>query len=188
MRIISGIAKGKKILLPLDKKTRPLKDMVRESIFNIIDHANLLSKKLSKCYVLDLFSGIGSFGIEAISRGAKLVVFYEDYIPAVKLLDKNIQSLSFNNEAKIYKRNVYKKQSFAKLNYKFDIIFLDPPFRDKKIKDIIKNLINEEITSKNALFIIHRHKKTIDDFGPEFQIIKEKTYGSSKIIFGYISF
>ena len=49
--------------------------MVRESIFNIIDHANLLSKKLSKCYVLDLFSGIGSFGIEAISRGAKLVVF-----------------------------------------------------------------------------------------------------------------
>ena len=60
--------------------------------------------------MLDLFSGIGSFGIEAISRGAKLVVFYEDYIPAVKLLDKNIQSLSFSNEAKIYKRNVYKNK------------------------------------------------------------------------------
>ena len=188
MRIISGLAKGKKIVLPLNKKTRPLRDMVRESIFNIIDHTNLLSKKLSKCHVLDLFSGIGSFGLEAISRGAKLVVFYEDYGPAVKLLNKNIQSLSFVKEAKIYKKNVYKNDSFSQLNYKFDIIFLDPPFRDKKIKTIINNLINSIITSKNALFIIHRHKKTVDDFGHEFQVIREKTYGSSKIVFGSIIF
>ena len=71
MRIISGIAKGKKILTPVDKKTRPLRDMVRESIFNILNHSDLLKFKLDKCTVLDLFSGVGSFGLEAISRGAK---------------------------------------------------------------------------------------------------------------------
>ena len=64
-------AKGKKIFTPVDKKTRPLKDMVRESIFNIISHSNLLSSKFEQSIILDLFSGVGSFGLEAISRGAK---------------------------------------------------------------------------------------------------------------------
>ena len=71
MRIISGKAKGKKVLIPKDKKTRPLKDMVKESIFNIIKHSDLLSSKFDQCVILDLFSGVGSFGLEAISRGAK---------------------------------------------------------------------------------------------------------------------
>ena len=75
MRIISGVAKGKKIKLPVNKKTRPLKDMVRESIFNIIEHSNLFELGLDKSYVLDLFSGVGSFGLEAISRGVKKVFF-----------------------------------------------------------------------------------------------------------------
>ena len=76
MRIISGIAKGKKIYTPINKKTRPLKDMVRESIFNIILHSNLLNAKFENCIVLDLFSGVGSFGLEAISRGVKKVIFF----------------------------------------------------------------------------------------------------------------
>ena len=88
MRIISGIAKGKKINIPTDKKTRPLKDMVRESIFNIIEHSNLLSLKLNDCVVLDLFSGIGSFGLEAISRGAKKVIFFEHFKPSLYILKK----------------------------------------------------------------------------------------------------
>ena len=71
MRIISGSAKGKQIKLPIDKKTRPLKDMVKESLFNILNHSNLLDQNLRQCVVLDLFSGVGSFGIEAISRGVQ---------------------------------------------------------------------------------------------------------------------
>ena len=63
MRIVSGTAKGKKILLPVVKKTRPMKDLVRESIFNILKHSNLLNKNLKNCLILDLFSGTGSFGI-----------------------------------------------------------------------------------------------------------------------------
>ena len=88
MRIISGIAKGKKIAIPMDKKTRPLKDRVRESIFNIIEHSNLFKLKFNQSTVLDLFSGVGSFGLEAISRGAKKVVFIENYNGVLPILKK----------------------------------------------------------------------------------------------------
>ena len=71
MRIISGIFKGKKILEPLDIKTRPLKDLTKESIFNILKHSNKFRVNLEGAIVLDLFSGVGSFGIECLSRKQK---------------------------------------------------------------------------------------------------------------------
>ena len=76
MRIISGQFKGKKIQEPKDKLTRPLKDLTKESIFNILNHSNLLNLDLKKSNVLDLFSGVGSFGLECISRGALSVTFF----------------------------------------------------------------------------------------------------------------
>ena len=76
MRIIGGNLKGKKILNPKDKSTRPLKDLVRESIFNIIEHSKNEFVNLNGAKVLDLFSGTGSFGIECISRGAEKVIFF----------------------------------------------------------------------------------------------------------------
>ena len=75
MRIISGIFKGKKILEPLDIKTRPLKDLTKESIFNILKHSNKFRVNLEGAIILDLFSGVGSFGIECLSRKAKKVFF-----------------------------------------------------------------------------------------------------------------
>ena len=86
MRIISGKFKGKKLLLPSDKNTRPLKDMVKESIFNLLEHSNKFSLSLSNSSVLDLFSGTGSFGIECLSRGAKNVIFFENYFNSLKIL------------------------------------------------------------------------------------------------------
>ena len=79
MRIIAGNFKGKKILIPKDKKTRPLKDLTKESIFNIINHSNKFQVNLKNANVLDLFSGVGSFGIECLSRGANKVIFIENY-------------------------------------------------------------------------------------------------------------
>ena len=75
MRIISGLFKGKKILEPRDILTRPLKDLTKESIFNIINHSNKIKISLEKSCILDLFSGVGSFGLECLSRGSKEVVF-----------------------------------------------------------------------------------------------------------------
>ena len=188
MRIIAGKFKGRKIYNPTDNITRPLKDRVRESIFNIISHSNLLNAKLNQCIVLDLFSGVGSFGLEAVSRGAKKVVFFEDYKPAIKLLNKNISLLSFNKETEVYNKNIYYKNNFRILKYKFNLIFLDPPFKDLNIVTIINDLINTGIVVKGTLILIHRHKKTKDNFNQNLKIIREEIYGSSKIIFGFFNF
>ena len=83
MRIIAGIFRGKKIIQPKNDKTRPLKDLVKESIFNILHHSNKLNIKLENSIVLDLFAGVGSFGLECLSRNAKLVIFIENYKEAL---------------------------------------------------------------------------------------------------------
>ena len=79
MRIIAGSFKGKKILQPKDSNTRPLKDLTKESIFNMIKHSNKFEIDLGKSNILDLFSGVCSFGIECLSRGVKNVIFAENY-------------------------------------------------------------------------------------------------------------
>ena len=138
MKIISGYLKNKKIILPSDKSTRPLKSLVRESIFNIIEHSKLIKFKIENCEVLDLFSGSGSFGLECISRGAKKVLFCENYIPVTKILNKNIANLKCKKNTNIYIGDAFKllnDKSF--LINKFQIIFLDPPFKEK-------NLVNDE--------------------------------------------
>ena len=99
MRIIGGKFKNKKISLPTDKLTRPLKDIVRESIFNIIEHSNLIENKILNSSVLDLYSGSGSFGLECLSRGASKVVFCEK--PLDLSLKKVKQVLKTVNESKI---------------------------------------------------------------------------------------
>ena len=79
MRIISGKFKGKKILEPRDKSTRPLKDLTKESLFNIILHSNKFRVKIKNSNILDLFSGVGSFGLECLSHEAASVTFIENY-------------------------------------------------------------------------------------------------------------
>ena len=90
MRIIGGSLKGKKLFQPIDKDTRPLKDIVKESIFNILQHSVDNKVNLFNSNVLDLFSGTGSFGLECLSRGARKVTFFENHLNSLKILEKNI--------------------------------------------------------------------------------------------------
>ena len=94
MRIISGIFKGKRIEFLKTLKTRPLKDSVKENLFNILMHSNQINLNLKSSEILDLYSGIGSFGLECISRGAKKVTFVEKDILASSILNKNLTNLS----------------------------------------------------------------------------------------------
>ena len=162
MRIIGGNLKGKKIFNPIDKSTRPLKDLVRESIFNIIEHSKNEFVNLDSAKVLDLFSGTGSFGIECISRGAEKVIFFENYLNSIKVLKKNLDLLKLNKYSKIVEEDVYNISQLNISYKKFDLIFLDPPFKDNKINLLIKIIKNMKITSKKSLIIIHRNKKNID--------------------------
>ena len=85
MRIISGDLKGKKLLIPKDNYTRPLRDAVKESLFNLLQHSNVLNFDFYNSSVLDLFSGVGTFGLECISRKCGHVTFCENYFPALEM-------------------------------------------------------------------------------------------------------
>ena len=183
MRIISGHFKGKKILEPKDINTRPLKDLTKESIFNIIHHSNKIKINLELSNVLDLFSGVGSFGIECLSRGAKNVTFVENYYGVLPILKQNLLRLKSFENYEIIKRDINSDNFFLKINKKFDIIFLDPPYKDKNIKNILVNINDKKILNKNGIIIIHRHKNEKDLFPENFKTIEEKKYGLSKIIF-----
>jgi len=183
MRVISGSFKGKKILEPKDNKTRPLKDLTKESIFNIIKHSNKFRIDLSSSYVLDLFSGVGSFGIECLSRGVKKVIFIENYPGVLPLLKKNLLSLRSIQNYEIIEKNIYKDNIFLKLNNKFDIIFLDPPYKDKNLENLLNEIKDQKMLNKNGIIILHRHKKESDSFPSSFRFVEQKVYGISKIIF-----
>ena len=183
MRIISGSFKGKKILEPKDDKTRPLKDLTKESIFNIINHSNKFNINLIDSNVLDLFSGVGTFGIECLSRGAKKVVFIENYPGVLPILKKNLVNLKSLKKYEIIEKDIYKNNFQFKSELKFNIIFLDPPYRDKNLFEILRKIENTKILNKNGIVILHRHKSVNDIFPLKYKILEEKKYGISKIIF-----
>jgi len=187
MRIISGNYKGKKILLPKDKLTRPLKDLTKESIFNVIKHSKLLDINLENSNILDLFSGVGSFGLECLSRGAANVTFLESYKEVLTVLKKNIDNLKQQGSSNIIEKDIFSENTLKALNDKFDIIFMDPPYKEKKLADLLNTIIKLKLLKNNGSIIIHRHKKEKDVFPHEFNIIIEKNYGISKIIFGSTS-
>ena len=184
MRIISGLYKGKKILEPEDNKTRPLKDLTKESIFNLIFHSKKFNLEFDNATILDLFSGVGSFGLECLSRKAKKVIFVENYKGVLPILKRNLSNIKAVNNFEIIEKNVYENMEFLKKSVKFDIIFLDPPFRDNKINELLKKIKEENLLNKNGIIILHRHKKETDNFPSNFQLIDEKKYGISKILFG----
>ena len=183
MRIIAGTFRGKKIFEPINFKTRPLKDLVKESIFNIINHSNKFKINLNNSFILDLFSGVGSFGLECLSRGVKGVIFVENYEGALPILKKNLESLKTVKNYEILKKNIYEENIFLNLQNQIDIIFMDPPYKDKNLNSIFENIKNTKILKKNGIIILHRHKNEKDIFPEGFKIVEEKKYGLSKIIF-----
>lgn len=185
MRIISGIFKGKKIALPVDKNTRPLRDLVKESIFNLINHSKQFDLNIFNSEILDLFSGSGSFGLECISRGAKKVIFIENYKPALEILKKNILNLETENKIDIIEKDCFKifKQNII-FSKKFDLIFMDPPYREENINFLIDQIKQSEILKKNGVLIIHRHKKDALKITKKLNILIDRNYGISKIIIG----
>ena len=185
MRIISGKLKGSTLYLPKSKNTRPLKDLVRESIFNLLTHSNQISFKIERSNVLDLFSGTGSFGLECLSRQAEKVFFVEEEKDAIIILKKNIKKLRLENKTKIFANNVFKiikKNIF--FSPKFNLIFCDPPFKNSNMKELFDLLLNNKILKKDGIIVLHRSKSVRENLPDYFKVIDERIYGISKIIFG----
>tara|TARA_B100000963_G_scaffold349352_1_gene358267 strand:- start:1732 stop:2292 length:561 start_codon:yes stop_codon:yes gene_type:complete len=183
MRVISGNLKGRSFNFIRNTNTRPLKDIVKENIFNILTHSKLIKTYVKDANVLDLYSGIGSFGIECISRGANKVTFVEYDKNASEILKNNLKQLSINNKTEVFKKKIENFLS-SKIKEKFNIFFLDPPFSDL---DFLKNLNlikKNNIFHKDHIIIIHREKKSKDNYKNLISVIDTKQYGRSKIIFG----
>ena len=182
MRVISGSLKGKKILEPKDNKTRPLKDLVKESIFNIIEHSNKFDAQLIDSNILDLFSGVGSFGLECISRNSKKVTFVEKDTKVTNILRNNLGNHSILDKALIINDKV--ENFLENCKNKYNIFFLDPPFADKEFIKNLRLMKNKKIYTLKHVIIIHRESRTNDQLDECFSTLFTKKYGRSKIIFG----
>jgi len=184
MRIISGNLKGRSISFLKSSKTRPLKDSVKENVFNIINHSNLINVKLINSNVLDLYSGIGSFGIECISRGSNSVTFVENDVKALHILNQNLKKLMIQGKTTIYQNKIVSFiKNFRQVN-KYEIIFLDPPFAEDFFLEDLKLIKKYELYSKNHLVVIHREKSSCVQLESHLNVLLSKEYGKSKIIFG----
>ena len=185
MRIISGNFKGRKLLTPDDIKTRPLKDLTKESIFNILKHSNKFNVEIKNSVILDLFAGVGSFGIECLSNEAKYVTFVENYNGVLPILKKNLSNLKLDKKYEVIEQNIFTGLKLTKINY--DIIFLDPPYKDKNISELIDKIFKINLLNKNGIIITHRSKNIKEEYSKNFRILEEKTYGISKISFGNLN-
>lgn len=167
MRIISGKYKGKNLKGFSIDGTRPTMDRVKESLFGIIQN------KLINSNCLDLFSGSGSLGLEALSNGANSCVFVDKNKEVIDILKSNL----LNIENTIIIKKDY--ESYLKeCNTKFDIIFLDPPYELNLISLSIKLILKNNLLNENGLIICEYEKEKIEF---DLEIIKEKKYGSTNI-------
>lgn len=185
MRIISGSAKGRKLFTPSNKQKviRPTSDRAREALFSII------GAKVVDATVLDLFAGTGSFGCEALSRGAKSVVFIENNRGALELIAKNISLIPGGSaRAKIVRYDLRNERNLQHLALNsepaFDLVFADPPYQKGLSEKILHHIDNSTVLSKTVLVIIEE-KKNIDLLNELANLTKveARTYGDSLFSF-----
>lgn len=179
MRIITGIAKGRIIKAPEGQVTRPTSDRVKESLFNII------SKKIYGSKVLDLFSGTGNLGLEALSRGAETCTFVEENNNTYKILSWNVENLGFASSSSLYKGNAFDVlEVLSKSNKKYDIIFLDPPYSRGLVETSIQKISKLGVLDQSGIIISECDEK---DNTPEnicdIKVYRIEKYGRTKIYF-----
>lgn len=181
MRVISGKARGIKLNSIDDITTRPTLDRVKESLFNIIQN------KISDSIVLDLFAGSGAIGIECISRGAKRVYFCEKSHIASKMVYQNLEKTKFLEESIVIEKD-YKEclKILKEKSISFDIIYIDPPYRQDIAVDSVKHILSLDLLKKEGTIIIET-----DDEAREFEELKQigleasdlRKYGRATLIF-----
>ncbi len=185
MRIIAGKYKNK--LIPTLKKStyRPTKQMVREALFNVLRSIEMIGDwSLENAKILEIFSGSGSVSFEAFSRGAVSAVLIDNDANNLKCSEKFINSIDQRSSFKLFNLDI-SSQIKLDFNEKFDLIFIDPPYKQSLAEKTLDLILNsaEWLLSPKCIIIVESAKN--EDFKPreEFDIIKEKIYGNSKLTF-----
>lgn len=183
MRIISGKYRGKK-LTPLPeslKHIRPTTDRVKESIFNVLLHNDMICN-FDGLRCLDIFSGTGALGLEALSRGADYVSFIDYDHQALSICKLNIKKLAAELQTSIMKLDV--SRSLPICSNPYHLIFMDPPYGMLLEKRTIDNLIASHYLADGAILVLETEKKTIlADLNEKLEVLMEKCYGKTKITF-----
>lgn len=177
MRIVGGTLRGKKLATPQSQSVRPTSDRLRETIFNILAHNPEMGQILdSKIRALDAFAGSGALGIEALSRSVGHVTFSDI---DTDLVTQNIKSCNLEDRSQVLKGDA------SNLSYKsqFDLIFVDPPYGKGLIEKMLKNLLDQNAISQNAIIIAEFQKDEKIQWPEGLKMITERTASISKIVF-----
>jgi len=175
MRVISGTAKGRRLLSLPGRDTRPTTDKVKESIFNIIQF------DIEGANVLDLFAGTGQMGIEALSRGARSAVFSDVSAPCLKTIRQNLQTTGFSDLSQVVLKD-YKTVISESPKGAFDLIFLDPPYKKGMLSDALRLSTTFDILSPHGIIICESGAdEVLTDVPAPYCKGKEYRYGSTKI-------
>ena len=181
MRVISGKARGTKLNSIDSLDTRPTLDRVKESLFNIINN------RIADSVVLDLFAGSGAIGIEFLSRGSNKAYFCEKFKHAASIIKSNLEKTRFIDKSKIYVEDYQKcLNDLKKQNIKFDIVYIDPPYKDDIAIKALENIISLDLLQKNGIIIIEtdekeRELKELEDL--EVEVYDLRKYGRVCLIF-----
>jgi len=177
MRIIAGYAKGRNIKSIPGLSTRPLLEKVRGAIFNILRN-EIIEKE-----ILDLYSGTGSIGLEALSRGAKNVIFIDNNLLCIKTIQENFKNFGFEDCATVYKNDIEKALAIiTKKALKFDIIFIDPPYLKNLCVMNLKLVEEINILQSSGIIVIHHQKKEIlPDKFEHIYLTDKRKYGDAII-------
>lgn len=179
MRIIAGKFKGRKLDFPKGPDIRPTQDRVREALFNVI------AQYVAGARVLDLFSGSGALGIEALSRKAKDVTFVDNNPKCISIIKSNLANINIKLGVNILKMDVLKAINILSQKGKvFDIIFLDPPYHSDLLKKTLIKLSQYDIVSQNNLIIAEHFKKgNLTDTVRGISRYTQKQYGDTMLSF-----
>lgn len=180
MRVIAGKARHLKLKTMEGMNTRPTTDRIKETLFNMI------SFDVERCSFLDLFSGSGAIGIEALSRGASRAYFIENNSKALSCINDNLKSTGLGDDAVVIKSDVIKAiELLEKKQEQFDIIFMDPPYGKLLEKKVLLKLEHSSLCKDNTMIIVESDLDTSFEYleNTVFSITKIKNYKTNKHTF-----
>lgn len=179
MRIIAGKARRLPLRTLPGRDTRPTTDRIKETLFNI------LSPRLDGAYFLDLFAGSGQIGLEAISRGCAYCVFVDNSKKACDVIAENMRFTKLDGQCELVRADALSALVRLEGKYRFDLIFLDPPYRAGVEADVLRTLAGSELMKKDALIVVeadvHTDFSYVQAFG--LTVVREKIYKTNKHVF-----
>lgn len=175
MRVISGKYRSLKLDGYDIDGIRPTMDKVKESVFAMIN------EYIYDSVCLDLFSGTGSLGIEALSNGSKYVYFVDKLSDSIEITKSNLNKIKDSNYKIINSSYKMALKNFKENNIKFDIIFLDPPYGKIKIKDLLEEIINLDLLNNNGIVVCEYENEILDENYGNLNLIKDRKYGKTYI-------